>query len=77
MKIEGARANLFGKNYKQFSVHILRHSHITMLAFLGAPQKAVMERVGHMDARITNGVYTHVLPENRQDLQLKLENLNL
>lgn len=56
---------------------MLRHSHITMLAFLGAPQKAVMERVGHMDARITNGVYTHVLPENRQDLQLKLENLNL
>ncbi|AEU41192.1 MAG: site-specific integrase [Lactococcus lactis] len=77
LKIEGARANLFGKNYKQFSAHMLRHSHITMLAFLGAPQKAVMERVGHMDARITNGVYTHVLPENRQDLQLKLENLNL
>lgn len=77
MKIEGARANLFGKDYKRFSAHMLRHSHITMLAFLGVPQKAVMERVGHMDARITNGIYTHVLPENRQDLQLKLDNLNL
>lgn len=77
LKIEGARANLFGKDYKHFSAHMLRHSHITILAFLGVPQKAVMERVGHMDARITNGVYTHVLPENRQDLQLKLETMNL
>lgn len=77
MKLEGARADLFGKDYKRFSAHMLRHSHITMLAFLGVPQKAVMERVGHSDARITNGVYTHVLPENRQDLQIKLENMDV
>ncbi len=75
MKMEGARANLFGKDSSIFSAHMLRHSHITQMAALGVPQKALMERVGHSDSRIRNNIYTHVLPESRQEMNLKLNNI--
>lgn len=75
LKIEGARANLKGKDSQEYSAHMLRHSHITMLAYMGIPQKAVMERVGHVDSRTTNNIYTHVLPESRAELQTKLESI--
>ncbi|GAB2022621.1 site-specific integrase [Pseudolactococcus yaeyamensis] len=75
LKMEGARANLFGKDSSLFSCHMLRHSHISHMALLGVPQKALMERVGHSDSRITNNIYTHVMPESRQEMNLKLNDI--
>lgn len=34
---------------KKMSSHIFRHSHISLLAELNIPVKAIMERVGHGD----------------------------
>ncbi|MFZ2577071.1 MAG: site-specific integrase [Lactococcus hircilactis] len=73
LKYEGAKAQLFGKNPDYFSLHMLRHSHVTYLVTMGVPEKMSMERVGHKDPRMMMGVYTHILPENRVTLRQALD----
>lgn len=45
---------------KHLTTHIFRHTHISMLAELGIPLKAIMQRVGHNDPATTLSIYTHV-----------------
>lgn len=48
---------------KHVTTHVLRHTHISTLATLGIPIKAIMERVGHHDPRTTLAIYSHVTQE--------------
>lgn len=61
---------------KLFSVkltaHKYRHAHITLLAELNVPLKAVMQRVGHVDSETTIKIYTHVTEKMGNDLLNKL-----
>jgi integrase len=45
-----------------FSLHALRHSHASVLLGEGVPLPVVSARLGHRDANITLGVYSHALP---------------
>lgn len=45
---------------KKIRFHDLRHTHATLLVEAGAPVKAVSERLGHADVRITLERYTHL-----------------
>ncbi|WP_276870538.1 tyrosine-type recombinase/integrase [Lactococcus taiwanensis] len=74
IKYEGAKAAIYGKNPDYYSMHMLRHSHVTYLVNQGVPQKIIMERVGHRDPRMMMGVYTHILPENRETLRQVINN---
>lgn len=56
IKIAGEKAKID----KNLSSHIFRHTHISQLAELGIPEKAIMDRVGHSDDKVTRMVYTHV-----------------
>lgn len=58
---------------KKISTHIFRHTHISMLAEMNVPLKAIMQRVGHNDPNTTLQIYTHVTDTMRQELQKKLE----
>lgn len=58
---------------KKISTHIFRHTHISMLAEMNVPLKAIMQRVGHNDPNTTLQIYTHVTNAMREDLQKKLE----
>ena len=68
-------ANL-GKN-KQLSSYIFRHSHISLLAELNIPIKAIMERVGHSDEKTTLQIYTHVTKKQKTNITEKLNNIGL
>lgn len=59
---------------KKISTHIFRHTHISILANLNVPIKAIMERVGHNDPRTTLSVYTHVSSDVKEDMINKLNN---
>lgn len=61
---------------KDVTSHYLRHTHISFLAELNIPIKAVMERVGHTDASTTLQVYTHVTNKMKDNLLEKLETIN-
>lgn len=61
---------------KPVTSHYLRHTHISFLAELNVPIKAVMERVGHTDASTTLQVYTHVTNKMKSNLLNKLNTIN-
>ena len=45
---------------KGFTFHSLRHTHATMLAEVGMPQKYTQQRLGHKDISVTLRYYTHL-----------------
>ena len=57
---------------KHISTHIFRHTHISMLAEMGIPVKAIMQRVGHNDPDTTLAVYTHVTDNMAAELKKKI-----
>lgn len=57
---------------KKVSSHWFRHSHITMLAELGIPLKAIMDRVGHTNPNTTLQIYNHVTQKQKNDIAEKL-----
>lgn len=62
---------------KHITTHIFRHTHISMLASMGVPLKAIMKRVGHNDPNTTLAVYTHVTESMEKQLQDSLEKLTV
>lgn len=62
---------------KAISSHIFRHSHISLLAELNVPIKAIMERVGHSDEKTTLQIYTHVTKKQKNDVAKKLNELGM
>lgn len=62
---------------KRLTSHIFRHSHISLLAELNVPIKAIMQRVGHADEKTTLQIYTHVTEGQKTDVIEKLNNLGM
>lgn len=77
MKKVGEKADINGKVPADFSAHMLRHSHITLLVMLDIPQKVIMNRVGHSNPRTTSDIYTHVLKSQKDEALAKLNDLKL
>ena len=42
------------------TTHIMRHTHVSLLAEAGVPLEAITRRVGHVDSDITRKIYLHV-----------------
>ena len=61
---------------KHLTTHIFRHTHISILAELGIPLKAIMQRVGHNDPATTLSIYTHVTQHMKNDIIEKLNSRN-
>lgn len=62
---------------KAYNIHMLRHSHISLLAELGVPIKAIMERVGHIDESTTLKIYSHVTQNMHDEVREKLNQISL
>ena len=62
---------------RAYNIHMLRHSHISLLAELGVPIKAIMERVGHRDESITLRIYSHITENIQDELKEKLNQIRL
>lgn len=60
------------KCIKPLHPHILRHTHTSMLTEAGADLRAIMQRLGHTDAKTTLSVYTHVTEKMKIDTSDKL-----
>lgn len=57
---------------KEATPHILRHTHISMLAAAGVDIVKVMKRVGHDDMDTTLKIYTHVTEKMHQSIDQKI-----
>jgi len=60
---------------KHISTHIFRHTHISLLAEMGVPLKAIMQRVGHNKPETTLAIYTHMTDTMHAEMLEKLEAL--
>lgn len=69
------RAAEKAKINKHLTSHIFRHSHVALLAELGIPLSAAMERVGHTDYKTTLSIYSHVTKSVKVDIVKKLNEL--
>lgn len=57
---------------KHLHPHILRHTHTSLLTEAGANLGAIMQRLGHADAKTTLAVYTHITKNLKQETADKL-----
>jgi integrase len=48
-------------------MHAFRHAHASLLLDVGANPKVAQEQMRHSDARITLGVYGHVIGDAQRD----------
>jgi integrase len=48
-------------------VHILRHTHATIMMRAGRPAREVADRLGHSSTKLTTDTYSHVLPDQQQE----------
>lgn len=62
-------------NGRTITTHALRHTHISMLAEMGIPLKAIMARVGHNDPNTTLKIYTHVTQSAKDEIIHKLNRI--
>lgn len=62
---------------KNITTHMFRHSHISLLAELGIPLTAIMDRVGHSDSKTTLEIYSHVTQKMVSDISSKLDKIKI
>ena len=73
LAIKRANERLDNPIKKNLSSHIFRHTLVSRLAEKNVPLRAIMERVGHSDAKTTNLIYTHVTDDMRSQVVDALE----
>ncbi|MCK4025773.1 tyrosine-type recombinase/integrase [Streptococcus iners] len=59
---------------KNLTSHIFRHTLVSRLAENRVPLKAIMDRVGHADAKTTTQIYTHVTKNLKANVAEIMEN---
>ncbi|HEM3637147.1 TPA: site-specific integrase [Streptococcus suis] len=59
---------------KNLTSHIFRHTLVSRLAENKVPLKAIMDRVGHADAKTTTQIYTHVTKKLKANIAEIMEN---
>ena len=62
---------------KHITTHMFRHTHISMLAEMAVPLKAIMQRVGHNDPNTTLSIYTHVTNAMTEEANRKIDALSV
>lgn len=76
-RTEDVIANQIGKVFKKAgvrgSLHILRHSHASILFAGNAPVPAISRRLGHASPRVTLEIYAHAIDKTDEGLVAILE----
>lgn len=62
-------------NIRNIRIHDIRHTHPTLLLFLGVDIKTISERLGHADIQTTLNIYADVLKELDEQSAEKIDNL--
>ncbi|HEL2055582.1 TPA: site-specific integrase [Streptococcus suis] len=74
LALKNANERLEKPIQKNLSSHIFRHTLVSRLAENRVPLKAIMDRVGHADAKTTTQIYTHVTKKLKANVAEIMEN---
>ena len=61
------------KDFREFRLHDLRHSHATHLLAANVHPKIVQERLGHANIATTIDLYSHVMPGMQEDAAIRVD----
>lgn len=59
------------------TTHIMRHTHVALMAASGVSLEAISRRLGHADSKITKQVYFHVTEQMRERDNAEFEKVKL
>ena len=59
------------------TTHIMRHTHVALMAAQGVSLEAISRRLGHSDSKITKQVYFHVTEQMRERDNAEFEKVKL
>jgi integrase len=62
---------------RKITTHVLRHTHVSLLAEAGVPLETITRRVGHEDSRITKKIYLHVTERMKERDRQLINGVNL
>ncbi len=62
---------------RKITTHVLRHTHVSLLAEAGVPLETITRRVGHEDSRITKKIYLHVTEKMKERDKELLNSISL
>lgn len=62
---------------RPITTHVLRHTHVSLLAEAGVPLDTITRRVGHEDSRITKKIYLHVTERMKEKDKELVRSVNL
>ena len=62
---------------RPITTHVLRHTHVSLLAAQGVPLDVISRRLGHEDSRVTRDIYMHVTAEMKSRDEMILSRVNL
>lgn len=60
---------------QRVTAHVLRHTHVSLLAQAGVPLPNIKNRIGHGDGKVTEKIYLHITKESQIDTLEKFEKL--
>lgn len=59
------------------TTHVMRHTHVSLLAEAGVPIETITRRVGHEHSQVTRDVYMHVTNKLKEKDNLLMQKVNL
>lgn len=62
---------------RDVSPHVLRHTHCSILAARGVDLRAISDRLGHSDSKITKEIYLHKLQELKEKENRQLDKIHI
>lgn len=62
---------------REITPHILRHTHVSLLAEAGIPLEAISRRLGHSGSKVTKEVYMHVTKRLEERDRKRISNTSL
>lgn len=60
---------------KPIRLHDIRHSHASLLYYLGVPLKEASERLGHAQIKTTLDIYTHLYSDQQRNVAKKIDEI--
>ena len=71
------KENSFRVLGREITPHVLRHTHVSLLAENGVDIEDISRRIGHSDSKITREIYLHVTKKRKARVNAKLNELKI
>ena len=62
---------------KALTPHVMRHTHVSLLAESGVPLETISRRLGHSNSKITREIYLHVTQKQEQKDRERIAQISL